>query len=164
MADAKVPLELAGALKIRETAEKEYYFLQAEIGRFDQIAIGVKNWSITIGVALMTAAFYKSASALFLVSSISSLLFWITEARWKRFQRLHIERIREIEAYLLNDRLDYSGPAINRSFSKRLGTLANSRRDEFRIMMLGNVRMPHVPMICLGVALFALFKTKMLVL
>lgn len=139
-----------------QSAEKEYYFLQAEVGRFDQIAIGIKNWSITIGVALLTAAVYKDLPILYLTSAISSLLFWMTEARWKRYQRLHIERIKEVEAYLMGRRGDYAGPAINQSFVRLLGTLNSTRRDEFRIMLLGNVRLPHMPMIVLGIGLYVL--------
>jgi hypothetical protein len=101
MGDGALVSGTAGS-KTREIAEKEYYFLEGEIGRFDQIGIGVKNWSITVSGAVMTAAFYKSAPVLLLISSISSLLFWITEARWKQYQHLHMERLRDVEAYLLN--------------------------------------------------------------
>ncbi len=146
----------------REIAEKEYYFLQAEVGRFDQIAIGIKNWSITIGLGLFTAAFYQNVSLLFLVSAVSSLLFWLTEARWKRYHWLHIERIKVIEAYILGDRSDYAGPAINRNFVKRLGTLSSTRGDEFKVMMLGNVRLPHMPMIILGIGLFVLAQADVI--
>ena len=45
-------------------AEKEYYFLQSEIGRYDQISHGIKSWSTTVGFALVAAGFLTSQSAL----------------------------------------------------------------------------------------------------
>ena len=115
-----------------ETAKEEYYFLQKEIGRYDDISHKIKNWSITVGFALIATAFYRSTPLLFLVSSIGAALFWVTEARWKRYQRIHIARIKKIEAFLVGESGHYVGPSINRSFIKGLGTRREALREEWR--------------------------------
>ena len=129
---------------IFEIAEKEYYFLQGEVGRFDQISHGIKNWSITVNFALIAAAFTRKIAGLLIVSAVSAVLFWMTEARWKRYQHIHIKRIKELEGYLVNDISGYKGPMINQCFVRRLGTLASGRPEERKIMMLGNVSLPHL--------------------
>lgn len=142
--------------RTREEAEREYYFLQSEVGRFDQRSHGIKNWSIMVSFALIAAAFYRGIAELCLVASIASLLFWLTEARWKRFQKIHIERVKKLEAFFEGDGEPYKGPRINKAFVNRLGSLSDGRNQELRIMWLGNVRRPHHFIVVLGVLIFAL--------
>lgn len=142
--------------RAREEAEREYYFLQGEVGRFDQLSHGIKNWSITVSFALIAAAFYRGVAELCLVASVASLLFWLTEARWKRFQKIHIERVKKLEAFFEGDGDQYNGPRINKAFVRRLGNLSDGRHQELKIMWLGNVRRPHHFIVVLGILIFAL--------
>lgn len=139
------------------TAKEEYYFLQSEIGRYDDISHKIKNWSITVGFALIAAAFYRSTPLLFLVSSVGAALFWMTEARWKRYQRIHIARIKKIEAFLIGNSDQYIGPSINRSFAKRLGTRREALQEEWRAARLSNVSLPHNLIFSFGLLLFLLW-------
>lgn len=140
----------------RAEAEREYYFLQSEVGRFDQLSHGIKNWSITVSFALIAAAFYRGVAELCLVASVASLLFWLTEARWKRFQKIHIERIKKLEDYFVGQGKPYLGPRINKAFVGRLSSLSEGRKQEMRIMWLGNVRRPHHFIVALGLLIFLL--------
>lgn len=140
----------------RDEAEREYYFLQAEVGRFDQLSHGIKNWSITVSFALIAAAFYRGAAELCLVASIASLMFWLTEARWKRFQKIHIERIKKLEAFFEGEGEPYKGPRINKAFVEGLGSMSEGRHLEMEIMWLGNVRRPHHFIVGLGILIFVL--------
>ena len=140
----------------RKEAEREYYFLQGEVGRFDQLSHGIKNWSITVSFALIAAAFYRGVPELCLVASVASLLFWLTEARWKRFQKIHIERVKKLEAFFEGEGDPYKGPRINKAFVGRLGSLSEGRNQELKIMWLGNVRRPHHFIVVLGILIFAL--------
>lgn len=142
--------------KAREEAEREYYFLQGEVGRFDQLSHGIKNWSITVSFALIAAAFYRGVVELCIVASVAALLFWLTEARWKRFQKIHIERIKRLEDYFIGQGEPYSGPRINKAFVGRLSSLSDGRRQELHIMWLGNVRRPHHFIFVLGILIFLL--------
>ena len=82
--------------------------------------------------------------------------FWLTEARWKRFQKIHIERVKKLEAFFEGEGGPYKGPRINKAFVRRLGNLSEGRRQEMQIMWLGNVRRPHHFIVALGILIFAL--------
>jgi uncharacterized membrane protein len=142
--------------KAKDAAEREYYFLQGEVGRYDQLSHGIKNWSITVSFALIAASFYRGTSTLCILAAIAALMFWLTEARWKRYQTIHISRIKELEKFLRGETDIYLGPQINKSFVEKLGTLRDGRRQELRIMWLGNVRRPHYFIVLLGLLVFAL--------
>lgn len=142
-----------------EAAEKEYYFLQSEIGRFDQISHGIKSWSTTVGFALFAAAFSQAEPAIFLVASAAALLFWITEARWKRYQKFHLERVRLVERFLEFGG-GYSGPSVNRSFVAKLMAARgwSGVREETAVMRLANVSLPHDIIVVAGILLFVLAR------
>lgn len=144
------------------TASEEYYFLQREVGRFDDITHKIKNWSITVSFALVGAAFYQKVPAIFLLASGVSSLFWLTEARWKRYQRIHMARLEEVEDFLLGDREDYEGPAIHRSFRKRLGPWQQALSEEWKAAKLKNVQLPHNLIVLTGIALFAFFQFEII--
>ena len=140
----------------REEAEREYYFLQGEVGRFDQLSHGIKNWGITISFALIAAGLHQGMAELCLVASLASLLFWRTEAHWKRFQLIHIERVKELEEFFVGIDKPYKGPKINKAFVSRLGGWREGMRQEWHIMWLGNVRGSHDCIVALGVLIYAL--------
>lgn len=50
---------------LKEAAEKEYYHLENEIGRYDLMCHGIKNWSITVNFALLAAGFTQKTPTLF---------------------------------------------------------------------------------------------------
>ena len=147
-----------------ELADKEYYFLQSEIGRYDSLTHGIKNWSITVGFALIAAAFAQKISGLFLLASITSLLFWMTEARWKRYQRLHRKRIEVVESFLNGSNATYDGPKINYNIANGISEygdnslvrLKNIVSQELKIMRYSNIRLPHNFVCLFSLILFAL--------
>lgn len=156
---------LRGA-QMRDEAEKEYYYLENEIGRYDQMCHGIKNWSITISFALLATGFAQKVPSLFLLASLAALLFWKTEARWKRIQRIHGIRIRHLEKYLNGESEDYTGPQIARNITEQFmlyGSNYFSRTfritlREFRVMTYANVQLPHNVIFLVGVILFILSK------
>jgi len=148
--------------RARDEAEREYYFLQAEVGRFDELSHGIKNWSITVSFALIAAAFDRGKPELFVVASIAACLFWVTEARWKRYQKVHIERIKVLERYFEMARPDYSGPRINAAFVEHLKVTKSLLKAELAIMWLQNVRLPHLFIFLGGLLLYSLSITGLL--
>lgn len=148
---------------------EEYFHLQSSIGRYDQLTHGIKNWSITVGTGAIAAGFIQHMDSLFLVAAISSLIFWATEARWKRFQHLHIKRIVQLELILgntndLNDdaKTKYSGPKIRHNMSNSFKAYREKRipsplvilAEELSMMIKSNTRMPHLALILLSVSIW----------
>jgi hypothetical protein len=58
-----------------KVAEKEYYWLEDQIDRFDDRSLKIKAWSITLSGVALGAAFNYNKPVLFLVAAISALLF-----------------------------------------------------------------------------------------
>ena len=147
----------------KEAAEKEYYHLEGEIGRYDLMCHGIKNWSITVNFALLAAGFTEKTPALFLLSALAALVFWKTEARWKRIQLMHGVRIRAVEKFLNGGSSEYDGPKISESISglflqygKGWKRAWGVTKREFRTMAYGNVQLPHNMIFITGCALYVL--------
>lgn len=88
----------AGQTNDGEFLRQEYFYLQQTIERFDEKALTIKTWSVTLGMAGIGAAYTNKLPALLWLSAMASLLFWVIEALWKTFQQAHYPRISEIEA------------------------------------------------------------------
>lgn len=149
---------------MRESAEKEYYYLQSEIARYDQLSHGIKNWSITIGFALLAAGFAQKSPPLFLLASLAAATFWKTEARWKRLQRLHGKRIQEVECFLVGKSSEYIGPRVTGSLKDQFADYGRKffsrtfriTKREFKVMLYANVQLPHNMIVLLGLVLYGL--------
>ena len=129
------------ALADDDLLKEEYFHLHKTVAEFDQKALTIKAWSVTLSMAGVGAAFTQKAPVLLLLAAASSLLFWITEAIWKSFQQAFYERICEIESY-------YDGsvsPVIHLQINK--SWLNAFRRDRvrtlWRIMYWPHVQLPH---------------------
>ncbi len=81
----------------------EYLKLQDIYESFDQRALTIKGWAITICLGGIAVGFEKSLDSLWYFSGIAAVLFWWIEAKWKTFQYSNSLRIRQIEGYFRND-------------------------------------------------------------
>lgn len=144
-----------------EQVLKEYYFLQSEVGRYDHLAHGIKNWSITVGAGAIGTGFIQNSTSLFVVAAFTTLLFWATESRWKRFQHFHIDRIVQLEDLLLEINSKYESPQITNNIRKKFQRYKNRgafsgflqmHKDEITMALKSNTRQPHL--VLFGAALF----------
>lgn len=142
----------------RGEAIQEYYFLQGDVARFDHIAHGVKNWSITISFAIIGFSVVNDVSYLSLLASVVAIIFWSMEARWKRYQRIHFRRISALEKILGNVNLQYQGPEIRQNFLNEVRTLQGGKKEEIRMMLLGNVSLPHLAILILSILSFFILE------
>jgi hypothetical protein len=67
----------------------EYFYLQKMIEDFDGRLLTLKSWSVTFSLAAIGVGFSLKAPTVFLVSAVSSILFWILEVLWKGFQHAY---------------------------------------------------------------------------
>src|SRR5579871_824456 len=80
--------------------KEEYFHLNEVVEDFDQRALLIKGWSVTVSMVGIAAAFSEKASYhVLLLAAVASLLFWFVEGLWKGFQQAFYPRLREIEAH-----------------------------------------------------------------
>jgi len=126
--------------------KEEYFHLNKTVEDFDQKALTIKAWSVTVSMAGIVTAFTQEIAMLFIFAGVSSLLFWIIEALWKSFQQAYYNRIREIEAFFAGKQ-ETTHFQINSSWSKAWHAC---RAQKFgRIMTWPHVFLPHA-IIALG--------------
>lgn len=90
----------------RAEALQEYYTVNDMIDRFDQRAIAIKSWSVTITGALFATSVVQEVPSLFLLPAGCALLFWYIEGLWKDFQRPLIGREKSLQRVLNGGMLD----------------------------------------------------------
>jgi hypothetical protein len=123
--------------------KEEYFHLHNAVQEFDQRALTIKAWSVTTSMVGIAVSFYEKIPVLLLLSSLSSLLFWVIEACWKEFQQCYYPRIMEIENFFRHpDRHMTESPLqIHRSWSQTYNRFNISRF--LKIMCWPHVRLPH---------------------
>lgn len=93
---------------------REYYSILSVVSEFDQRAIVIKGWSVTVSLAALGIGFQESNFALFGLAAATAAGFWFMDALNKRFQLQYYSRMRDIEvaAYELNNfEIEMGGPA-----------------------------------------------------
>ena len=101
-----------------EFLRQEYFRLQEALEKFDEKALTIKAWSVTLSMAGIGAAFLNKAPVLLLLSGLASLLFWLIEAWWKVFQQAFYPRIYEIESLMKGNSVEHpTSPFIASSWS-----------------------------------------------
>lgn len=143
-----------------ETSEKikllqaEYFKLQDFYEGFDNKIQTIKGWSVTISIAAITFGFTNKNEFIWLFASLSALVFWIMEAKWKAFQYYHHGRIAEIEKAFKDDNYDILNPLqISKAF---VYYSQNHRRSTMSIMFKNWVLIPYLYTIVGCLILFAL--------
>ena len=96
--------------------KEEYFHLQSVTESFDQRALTIKAWSVSLAAAIGTLAAEESWSLLVIAGS--ALLFWLIEEFWKSFQDAYFARTREIEAFFSGENEDIVPMQIGRSWYK----------------------------------------------
>jgi hypothetical protein len=136
-----------------EFLRQEYFRLQETVESFDERALTIKSWSITLGMGGIGAAFLEGHSIILLLSGLAALLFWLTEGFWKSFQQAYYPRIQHIEVMTKEGRsAELSSPFISSAWMEawkrdRVGTL-------IRVLFWPHVAVPHALVAIFGIALW----------
>lgn len=159
---------------LRADLRSEYEFLMKVVSEFDGRLMLVKGWSVTLSLAGLGLAFSENSYPLLALSSISAIAFWCLDWVTKRHQMRYYRRMREIEvaAYHLNHlhlggrmvsspKVDWTWgfpwKGTNRFPDRPVHRdAANVRRLLRRAPWSGNVLLPHVVAIVVGLVLFIL--------
>lgn len=136
----------------------EYLFLQNSYESFDQRALTIKGWAVTLSLGGFAAGFQYKNVSLWVLGSVSALLFWLIEATWKSFQYTLAARITQIEKYFAAD-----ATADIRALQAYTSWFSEWRRISPIRRILGTatlfiVYVPYVP-ICVGGAILVIWHT-----
>ena len=131
-----------------EFLRQEYFNLQTTVESFDEKALTIKAWSVTLSMAGIGAAFVQEEAVLLLLSAGASLLFWLIEGSWKAFQQANYRRLRAIEDFMRGKGPEhFSSPDITGSWS-----VGWREQSLLRILFWNHVFLPHAVVVVAGVA------------
>jgi len=80
--------------------EKEYFYLQNIVKDYDDKALTIKTWSVSIAGTIAGSSAFTVSKEVLLFASLVSFMFWLVEGSWKSFQRSHYDRIDAIESFM----------------------------------------------------------------
>ncbi|TLP48345.1 hypothetical protein FDK21_01380 [Cohaesibacter sp. CAU 1516] len=135
---------------------KEYELIYLTYESFNQHALALKGWSVTIGLATILAVYARprtrAGAMTMLFAALSALPFWITDAVWKSYQNAYVPRIKALEeniACAADGEIDFN---IYSSWRPNWGEF-----DWLGLIFKANVMMPHVFVLALGCMAFWLY-------
>lgn len=151
---------------------QEYYKLLEVVTDYDSRLLTVMSWGVTLSLASIGLGFQFKQWGFFLLSSVSSVAFWLIEASMKSYQMRFYPRMREIEVFCYltspEGEMQFSSPRIDWSWScshRQLSGLISPepstpqlRRASMgykRRYALPTVALPHVVSFVLGLVLAA---------
>ncbi len=135
--------------------KEEYFTLQRQIEIYDEKALNIKAWSVTVSITGIGTAFHQQVPQLLLISAFSALLFWSIEVYWKIFQRAFFSRSRKIESYFANPQTQIEPLQISRSWLKSFNKLKGKPKT-FLLVLYPHVMLPHAIVTIGGLVLYFL--------
>jgi hypothetical protein len=82
---------------VADLLKDEYIMLQRMYGDMDSKGLTIKNWAITVALAIIGTSILRDQKLLLLVAAGTCLVFWYTEAYWRGLSHFVAKRIQEIE-------------------------------------------------------------------
>jgi hypothetical protein len=110
-----------------EFLRQEYFWLLETIEVFDERALTIKSWSVTLSMVGIGGAFVYKIPMLLLLSGMASLLFWVIEAWWKIFQQSHCPRLFEIEALVRGQIVEHPTSPLSGGLGATRGLISARR-------------------------------------
>jgi hypothetical protein len=135
--------------------KEEYFNIQRQIEIYDEKALNIKAWSVTVSITGIGTAFHQHVPELLLISAFSSLLFWSIEVYWKIFQRAFFSRSRKIESYFANPQIPIEPLQISRSWLKSFSKLKRKPKT-YLIILYPHIMLPHAIVTIGGLVLYLL--------
>ncbi len=135
----------------------EYLFLQKTYEDFDQRALLIKGWSVTVALGGLGLGFQYARPALWGVAGVAGLLFWVLEAMWKSFQYSFGARIQKIEAHFRGE----EGEASMSPFQIYSEWFATYQSSPFLIDL---ARTAFLPLVCVPHSMLVIAAAVLLVL
>lgn len=133
--------------KVADFLKDEYIMLQTLYEDMDSKALTIKNWAITVALAIVGASILRDQKNLLWLAAGTSLVFWYLEAYWRGLSHFFAVRIQEIEAAIQNGTWEKELPLqVYSSWSKEY---EKSKDQTLRYMRKRASLLPHaaIPLI-----------------
>ena len=88
------------ANKLADLLKDEYIMLQTLYEDMDSKGLTIKNWAITVALAIIGTSFLNDKKNLLWLAFGASFVFWYLEAYWRGLSHFFAVRIQEIEKAL----------------------------------------------------------------
>jgi hypothetical protein len=85
------------ANKLADLLKDEYILLQTLYEDMDSKGLTIKNWAITVALAIIGTSFLNDKKNLLWLAFGASFVFWYLEAYWRGLSHFFAVRIRNIE-------------------------------------------------------------------
>jgi len=127
----------------RDLLEKEYFYLQNIVKDYDDKALTIKTWSVSIAGAIAGSSAFTDSKEVLLFASLVSFMFWLVEGSWKSFQRSHYDRIDAIESFMRGKRgaAETNNFQISKSWVESY--MKKYRKSLPELLMTTHVFLPH---------------------
>jgi uncharacterized membrane protein len=134
--------------------KSEYFKLQDYYESFDSKAQTIKGWSATVSIAAITFGFSYKNEYIWLFASMTALVFWVMEAKWKLFQYCYSSRIKEIEKAFKENNFESIIPL--QIYTSWFASWRSGTYKIKRIIFMNIVMMPYAYVIFICLVLFFL--------
>ena len=133
----------------------EYLKLTDIVESFDQRALQIKGWSVTLSLAGMLAAFTQAGAqgsrpVIIVLAITSAMCFWVMEYFWKTYQWTMGERVAAIEEALRSDDPAIAPFQIQAQFKTSIGRVMLQRLPH---VFSPSLFLPHLIIVVLGFVL-----------
>ncbi|HLO16961.1 MAG TPA: hypothetical protein VK206_19150 [Anaerolineales bacterium] len=88
--------------KLADLLKDEYIMLQTLYEDMDSKGLTIKNWAITVALAIIGTSILRDNKNLLWLAFAASFVFWYLEAYWRGLSHFFAVRIQNIEAALRN--------------------------------------------------------------
>ena len=85
------------ANKVADFLKDEYIMLQTLYEDMDSKGLTIKNWAITVALAIIGTSILRDQKNLLWLAAGTSLVFWYLEAYWRGLSHFFAVRIQDIE-------------------------------------------------------------------
>ncbi|VVP24328.1 hypothetical protein PS862_04020 [Pseudomonas fluorescens] len=146
--------------QLNAALQAEYLHLQKTIEDFDSRALTIKAWSVTFGLVSIAGAFASHSYIPFLISSMSTAIFWLLETQWKLFQICYSSRSSLIEEHFRGKAKVEHPFQIGSSWSTAWKAIRTQKLKQ--VPLWPHVALPHAFVMILGILLFFLSITHVI--
>jgi hypothetical protein len=129
------------ANKLADLFKDEYIMLQTLYADMDSKGLTIKNWAITVALAIIGTSFLNDKKNLLWLAFGASFVFWYLEAYWRGLSHFFAVRIQEIETAIQSGSWEKEPPLqVYSSWSKEY---AKVHDQTFAYMFKRASLLPH---------------------
>ena len=129
------------ANKLADLLKDEYIMLQKMYEDMDSKGLTIKNWAITVALAIIGTSILNNSKNLLWLAFAASFVFWYLEAYWRGLSHFFAVRIKNIEVAIQNGTWEKELPLqVYSTWSKEY---EKTKDQTFRYMFKRASFLPH---------------------